>query len=204
MKTRRLVGRWICSNRVTDVMGCVVPLCFPPVCMDMCICTNHDLDWTFHPMAPRKVASHCHHHKIHRFRVNTETLLKPVLQESSALGDYTAPKQYLKLNGHFSPHGYGTRCDGESRTHSFRCPQLASATRKPAATDLQPIAASPQRRTTTTTTTRVESENRKRITKSNLRDVFSGLEVTIVSDKTKSKGRSSLRGNRPLFGWVHS
>ena len=127
-KTRRLVGRWICSNRVTDVMGCVVPLCFPPVCMDMCICTNHDLDWTFHPMAPRKVASHCHHHKIHRFRVNTETLLKPVLQESSALGDYTAPKQYLKLNGHFSPHGYGTRCDGESRTHSFRCPQLASAT----------------------------------------------------------------------------
>ena len=71
--------------------------------------------------------------KKHRFRVNTRTLLKPVLQESSALGDCTAPKQYLKLNGHFSPNGYGMGCDGECRTHSLRYPQLASATRKPAA-----------------------------------------------------------------------
>ena len=77
--------------------------------------------------------------------------------------------------------------------------------RKPTANDLQPIAANPQRRTTATTTTRVESENRKRIARSGLRSVFSWLEVTIVSDKTKRKGRSSRRGNRrPLFGWVHS
>ena len=48
-------------------------------------------------------------------------------------------------------------------------------------------------------------KNRERITGSGLRDVFSWLEVTIVSDKTKRKGRSSRRGNRPpLFGWVHS
>ena len=48
-------------------------------------------------------------------------------------------------------------------------------------------------------------KDRERITGSGLLDVFSCLEVTIVSDKTKSKGRSSRRGNRlALFGWVHS
>ena len=93
------------SHHRRDGLRCssLLPACpCGTVCMDMCICTDHDLDWTFHRMAPGKVAPHCHHHKKHRFRVNTKTLLKPVLQESSALGDYTAPKQYLKFNGHFS------------------------------------------------------------------------------------------------------
>ena len=82
-------------------MGCVVPLCFPPVGAELFvwICAFW---WTCHPMAQRKSCITLSSAQKPQFRVNTRTLLKPILQESSALGDYTAPKQYLKFNGHFS------------------------------------------------------------------------------------------------------
>ena len=81
-------------------MDCVVPLCFPPVRADLFvwICafaptmlsTGHAIPWL-----QEKSCTTLSSAQKPRFRVNTRTLLKPVLQESSALGDYTAPKQHL-------------------------------------------------------------------------------------------------------------
>ena len=173
-----------------------------------------------------------------RFRVNRRTLLKPVLQERSALGDCTAPKQYLKLNGHFSQMAtaWGAMVNLGRIRFSLPLPRvLAGAQRQLClqssspqhdtvhcsdivghglwncgfGNSLQPICSPSQQVRNVEQLRRPPHEwkvkDRERITGSGLLDVFSWLEVTIVSDKTKSKGRSSRRGNRlALFGWVHS